>query len=149
MSTIPESPTMARPICISSVWTGHLTGWSILVSSSLWHLQKDVPLIANIDKEGPIYDFCWSPTSREFVVCYGCRFHARPASRANCPEDMPARTQLFDLKAKPAHSFGSGHRNVLLYQPQGRLLLSAGFGNLAGGVDVWDVSTRNKVAEFQ
>jgi uncharacterized protein with WD repeat len=24
------------------------------------------------DKEGPIYDFCWSPTSREFSVCYGC-----------------------------------------------------------------------------
>jgi hypothetical protein len=62
---------------------------------------------------------------------------------------MPARTQLFDSKAKPVHSFGSQHRNVLLYQPQGKLLLSAGFGNLAGGVDVWDVSTRQKVAEFK
>lgn len=24
------------------------------------------------DKEGPIYDFAWNPTSREFAVCYGC-----------------------------------------------------------------------------
>jgi translation initiation factor 2A len=62
---------------------------------------------------------------------------------------MPARTQLFDIKAKPLHSFGSQHRNFLLYQPQGKLLLSGGFGNLAGGVDVWDISSRNKVAEFK
>lgn len=62
---------------------------------------------------------------------------------------MPARTQLFDIKNKPQHSFGSDPRNFLLYQPQGKLLLSAGFGNLAGGVDVWDMSTRNKVAEFK
>lgn len=56
---------------------------------------------------------------------------------------------MFDLKAKPVHSFGSQHRNFLLYQPQGRLLLSAGFGNLAGGIDIWEVSTRKKVAEFK
>ena len=64
-------------------------------------------------------------------------------------KDMPARTQLFDHKAKPTHSLGSQHRNFLLYQPQGRLLLSAGFGNLAGGVDIWDVVTQDKVAEFK
>lgn len=63
--------------------------------------------------------------------------------------DTPARVQLYDTKNKPVHSFGSGHRNFLRYQPQGKLLLSAGFGNLAGGVDVWDMSTRNKVAEFK
>jgi len=89
--------------------------------------------MVQLDKEGPIYDFCWSPTSRNFTVCYGY---------------MPARVQMFDLKTKPLHSFGSQHRNFLLYQPQGKLLLSAGFGNLAGGIDIWDVSTRNKVAEF-
>lgn len=62
---------------------------------------------------------------------------------------MPARIQLYDAKAKPIYSFGSQHRNFLLYQPQGKLLLTAGFGNLAGGVDIWDVSTRSKVAEFK
>ena len=62
---------------------------------------------------------------------------------------MPAQVQMFDTRAKPVHSFGAQHRNFLLYQPQGRLLLSAGFGNLAGGIDIWEVSTRKKVAEFK
>jgi len=62
---------------------------------------------------------------------------------------MPARVQMFDTKTKPIFSFGAQPRNFLAYQPQGRLLLTAGFGNLAGGVDIWDISTRNKVAEFK
>ena len=63
--------------------------------------------------------------------------------------DMPARTVVFDARAKPVHSFGSGPHNFLLYQPQGKLLLVAGFGNLQGGVDVLDVSTRKKIASFK
>lgn len=63
--------------------------------------------------------------------------------------DMPAKITLFDTKTKPLYCFGSHPRNFISYQPQGKLLLTAGFGNLAGGVDVWDVSTRNKIAEFK
>ncbi|ORY22695.1 eukaryotic translation initiation factor eIF2A-domain-containing protein [Naematelia encephala] len=112
------------------------TGKSYYGETNLYLVSLDGSFdgLVDLDKEGPIYDFTWSPTSREFVVCYGY---------------MPARVQLFDMKAKPLHSFGAQHRNFLSYQPQGRLLLSAGFGNLAGGVDIWDVSTRNKVAEFK
>ncbi|ODN77153.1 hypothetical protein L202_05681 [Cryptococcus amylolentus CBS 6039] len=90
--------------------------------------------LVELDKEGPIYDFAWSPLSREFSVVYGY---------------MPAKTQMFDLKARPVYSFGENPRNFVAYQPQGKLLLSAGFGNLAGGVDIWDVSTRRKVSEFK
>lgn len=112
------------------------TGKSYYGETNLYSLSLDGSFdgMVDLDKEGPIYDFVWSPTSREFSVCYGY---------------MPARTQLYDTKNKPLHSFGSEPRNFLLYQPQGKLLLSAGFGNLAGGVDVWDLSTRNKVAEFK
>ena len=28
----------------------------------------------NLDKEGPIHDFAWSPKSKEFAVVYGCEF---------------------------------------------------------------------------
>lgn len=64
--------------------------------------------------------------------------------------DMPARTVLFDLKANPIHSFEPKPRNFISFQPQGRLFLNAGFGNLATGtVDVWDLKTRKKVSEFQ
>jgi len=62
---------------------------------------------------------------------------------------MPSQVKVFDTRGKPVHSFGPNHRNFLSYQPQGRLLLSAGFGNLAGGIDIWEVSTRKKVAEFK
>lgn len=87
-----------------------------------------------LDKDGPIYDYDWHPSGREFAVVYGF---------------MPARTVLFDAKARPVHSFGPQPRNFLSYQPQGRLFLSAGFGNLTGQVDVWDLRTRQKVAEWQ
>jgi translation initiation factor 2A len=112
------------------------TGKSYYGETNLYLVSLDGQFegMVELDKEGPIYDFGWNPNSREFTVCYGY---------------MPARTQMFDLKAKAVHSFGANHRNFLLYQPQGRLLLSAGFGNLAGGIDIWDVSTRKKVAEFQ
>lgn len=29
-----------------------------------------------LDKEGPIHDFAWSPNSKEFGVVYGCEFHS-------------------------------------------------------------------------
>jgi translation initiation factor 2A len=62
---------------------------------------------------------------------------------------MPARTVLFDVKANPVHSFGSLPRNFLSYQPQGRLFISAGFGNLTGTVDIHDLRTRKLVCQFQ
>jgi translation initiation factor 2A len=86
-----------------------------------------------LEKEGPIHDFAWNPNSREFAVTYGY---------------VPARTTLFDAKANEMHSFGTEARNYLKYQPQGRLLLSAGFGNLNGNVDIWDLRSRKKVCEF-
>jgi len=63
--------------------------------------------------------------------------------------DMPARTVLFDLKANPVHSFEPKPRNFIAYQPQGRLFLNAGFGNLTGTIDIWDLKSRKKVSEFQ
>lgn len=129
------------------------TGKSYYGETNLYLVSLDGSFdgLVELDKEGPIYDFVWSPTSREFTVCYGCRCHSHISVCQLLSDliDMPAQVQMFDLKAKPIHSFGSQHRNFLLYQPQGRLLLSAGFGNLAGGIDIWEVSTRKKVAEFK
>jgi hypothetical protein len=61
---------------------------------------------------------------------------------------MPAKTVLFDAKANPVHDLGLSPRNFLCYQPQSRLLLVAGFGNLSGAIDVWDRKTMKKVAEI-
>ncbi|GAA5922836.1 translation initiation factor 2A [Sporobolomyces koalae] len=83
-----------------------------------------------LDKEGGIHDFAWSPNDREFAVTYGY---------------MPAKTVIFDARVKIINDFGTNPRNFLSYNPQGRLLCIAGFGNLAGQVDVWDRQTLKKV----
>ncbi|KAK4699480.1 translation initiation factor 2A, partial [Phenoliferia sp. Uapishka_3] len=84
----------------------------------------------SLDKEGGIHDFDWSPNENEFVVTYGY---------------MPAKTVIFDKRVKLVHDFGTHPRNFLAYNPQGRLLCIAGFGNLAGQVDIWDRKTLKKV----
>lgn len=87
------------------------------------------------DKEGPIHDVTWSPNSKEFGVVYGY---------------MPAKTTIFNLRAVATHSFPLGPRNTILFSPHGRFVLVAGFGNLAGQMDVYDLEKNyNKVATIE
>lgn len=58
---------------------------------------------------------------------------------------MPAKTTIFDSRVRAVHEFGSCPVNTISFNPQGRLLLLAGFGNLAGKVDVFD---RNQLAKI-
>lgn len=58
---------------------------------------------------------------------------------------MPAKTVIFDARVNMIHDFGTQPRNFLAYNPQSRLLCIAGFGNLAGQVDIWDRRTLKKV----
>ncbi|KZV79314.1 translation initiation factor eIF-2A [Exidia glandulosa HHB12029] len=83
-----------------------------------------------LDKEGPVHDFMWSPNSKEFGVTYGY---------------MPAKTVLFDQRLRAVHDFGMAPQNFISFNPQGRLVVLAGFGNLAGKIDVFDRQTLNKV----
>ncbi|KAL9131891.1 MAG: hypothetical protein Q9217_000251 [Psora testacea] len=78
----------------------------------------------HLDKDGPIHDVSWSPTSKEFGVVYGY---------------MPAKTTLFNTRANPTHTFPLGPRNTILFSPHGRFVLIAGFGNLAGQMDIYDL----------
>ncbi|KAF5318153.1 hypothetical protein D9619_012117 [Psilocybe cf. subviscida] len=84
-----------------------------------------------LDKEGPIHDFAWSPNSKEFGVVYGY---------------MPAKTMLFDQRVRTLHDFGASPHNFISFNPQGRLIALAGFGNLAGKIEIVDRRTLNKVA---
>ncbi|KAM7207976.1 eukaryotic translation initiation factor 2A [Naviculisporaceae sp. PSN 640] len=77
-----------------------------------------------LDKEGPIHDVSWSPNSKEFGVVYGF---------------MPAKTTIFNHRAVATHSFAIGPRNTIIFSPTGRFVLVAGFGNLAGQIDVYDM----------
>ena len=77
-----------------------------------------------LDKEGPIHDVSWSPNSKEFGLVYGY---------------MPAKATIFNSKAVATHSFSLGPRNTVLFSPHGRFVLIAGFGNLAGQMDIYDL----------
>lgn len=52
---------------------------------------------------------------------------------------MPAKTTLFNTRAIAVHNFALGPRNTILFSPNGRFVLVAGFGNLAGQMDVYDI----------
>ncbi len=89
----------------------------------------------SLDKEGPIHDVTWSPNSKEFGVVYGY---------------MPAKTTIFNHRAVATHSFPLGPRNTILFSPTGRFVLVAGFGNLAGHIDVYDLDKdRRKVCTVE
>ncbi|GAO19590.1 uncharacterized protein UV8b_01412 [Ustilaginoidea virens] len=77
-----------------------------------------------LDKEGPIHDVSWSSNSREFGVVYGY---------------MPAKATIFNDRAVAKYSFPLAPRNTVTFSPSARFVLVAGFGNLAGQIDVYDL----------
>lgn len=67
--------------------------------------------------EGPLHDFNWDPIGEKFAVISGF---------------MPAGAVLFNNKNEPVYEFGKMHKNTVAWNPQGRFLCLAGFGNLNG-----------------
>ncbi|PYH90567.1 translation initiation factor eIF-2A [Aspergillus ellipticus CBS 707.79] len=89
----------------------------------------------DLDKEGPIHDVTWSPNSKEFGVVYGY---------------MPAKTTIFNFRGVPKHTFPLAPRNTILFSPHGRFVLVAGFGNLAGQMDIYDMDKNfHKIATVE
>jgi len=53
---------------------------------------------------------------------------------------MPAKATIFNAKAETTHTFPLAPRNTILFSPHGRFVVVAGFGNLAGQMDIYDLS---------
>eukprot|EP00850_Spirogloea_muscicola_P018643 SM000173S03012 [mRNA] locus=s173:161487:165551:- [translate_table: standard] len=51
---------------------------------------------------------------------------------------MPAKAALFDTRCRILFDFGSGPRNTVCWNPQGRFICLAGFGNLPGDLEFWE-----------
>jgi translation initiation factor 2A len=102
------------------------TGKSYYGETTLYVLSANGGFDSRItlDKEGPIHDVTWSPNSKEFGVVYGY---------------MPAKTTIFNQRAVATFTFPLGPRNTILFSPTGRFVLVAGFGNLAGQMDIYDL----------
>ncbi|NXJ80158.1 EIF2A factor, partial [Trogon melanurus] len=88
--------------------------------------------VVQLPKNGPIYDVVWNPSSVEFCAVYGF---------------MPAKATVFNLKCDPVFDFGTGPRNAAYYSPHGHILVLAGFGNLRGQMEVWDVKNYKLISK--
>jgi len=90
--------------------------------------------MVQLGKEGPIYSVTWSPTAPQFVVVYGY---------------MPAKATLFNRKCESVFDFGTGPRNMAVFNPQGNMVLLGGFGNLRGNIEIWDVKGKKRASQFE
>ncbi|SMN22651.1 similar to Saccharomyces cerevisiae YGR054W Eukaryotic initiation factor (eIF) 2A [Maudiozyma saulgeensis] len=83
---------------------------------------------------GPVHDFTWSPTSRQFGVIAGY---------------MPATVAFFDMRGNIVHSLDNQSKNTMLFSPSGNYILIGGFGNLQGAVEILDRHNKFKsIAKF-
>eukprot|EP00106_Octopus_bimaculoides_P018301 XP_014785743.1 PREDICTED: eukaryotic translation initiation factor 2A-like [Octopus bimaculoides] len=82
-------------------------------------------------KDGPVYCVEWHPNSTQFCVVYGF---------------MPAKATLYNLKCDPVFDYGTAPRNSAFYNPQGNILCLAGFGNLQGDLEFWDLQQQKVIS---
>ncbi|MEW5320441.1 MAG: hypothetical protein WDW38_011515 [Sanguina aurantia] len=89
---------------------------------------KDAELAVTVPlpKEGPVHDVKWTPAGDYFVVVAGF---------------MPSKVTLFDAKCKAVYDLGTGPYNLVWWNPFGRFLAVAGFGNLPGDILFYDKKT--------
>lgn len=76
-----------------------------------------------LPKEGPIHDVQWSPDGKWFATVAGF---------------MPAKSTLFTSACVPKFDLGSGPYSLVRWNPFGRFLVLAGFGNLPGDLAFFD-----------
>ena len=88
--------------------------------------------MVELGKKGPIYSCEWSPTGNVFCAVYGF---------------MPAKATLYDQKGNVNFDYGTGPRNNCFFNQHGTLLMIAGFGNLRGKMECWDVEKHEKISE--
>ena len=62
---------------------------------------------------------------------------------------MPAKATLFNGKCEAVYEFGTGPRNECFFSPHGNAVCLAGFGNLRGRIEVWNLSSSNRVPQVK
>lgn len=90
--------------------------------------------MVSLEKTGPIYSVTWSNNSTQFAVVYGY---------------MPAKATLFNNKCEVVFDYGTGPRNIAHFNPHGNILCLAGFGNLRGGLEMWNVQGKKMLSKFE
>ncbi|OII75863.1 hypothetical protein cand_028920 [Cryptosporidium andersoni] len=83
--------------------------------------------------EGPVNDVAWSPIENEFLLCKGVI--------------PPELTLNSGYDGSPKLSFGRSRRNTIRWNPSGKWFAYGGFGNLAGELDIWDVTKQKLIGQ--
>ena len=111
------------------------TGKSYYGQQTLHYLDiHGQTFIVSLNKDGPIHNTAWVPNNNLFCVIYG---------------NMPPKTSLFNNKSEVVFEFGEAMRNVISFNKFGNLVALAGFGNLRGGVQVWQTEQKQLISEFK
>ncbi len=55
---------------------------------------------------------------------------------------------ILDSRSNVVHDFGASPNNFISYNPQGRLIALAGFGNMSNPINVYDRKTLEKIASI-
>ncbi|GAB4814302.1 hypothetical protein N2152v2_001348 [Parachlorella kessleri] len=102
------------------------TNQSYYGEQKLYFMAADA---SNECAEGPVHDVQWSPKGDYFLTVAGF---------------MPAKVTLFTDKCVPKYDLGSGPYSLARWNPFGRFLALAGFGNLPGDVAFYDKKADGK-----
>ncbi|XP_067668928.1 eukaryotic translation initiation factor 2A-like [Haliotis asinina] len=133
---------------VTMVWNKQGTAVLILtsteVSESSYYGEQGLHYISTkgesclvpLSKNGPIYSITWNPNlkSQEFCVVYGY---------------MPSKVSIYNMKCEPLFDFGTGPRNMCFYNPHGNILCLAGFGNLNGNLEFWDLKQKKLICQMK
>jgi len=58
---------------------------------------------------------------------------------------MPAHSVLYTREGAPIYKFGAHHRNNVIWAPDGNTFALAGFENLKGEIDIWQLAEKKKL----
>nr|KYP49814.1 Eukaryotic translation initiation factor 2A [Cajanus cajan] len=85
----------------------------------------------------PLFDIYWRSTNVEYngqlLMPYELYIFKKSEMMV-----MPAKATLFDKKCNPLLELGTGPYNTIRWNPKGKFLCLAGFGNLPGDMVFWD-----------
>lgn len=96
----------------------------------IFSTQSDFSSVITPTKDGPVHDVQWSPIDDIFIITAGT---------------MPSHSTLYNSSGTAMYEFGAGYRNTISFAPHGRFVCLAGFGNLVGDMDFYDMNKYRKI----
>eukprot|EP00566_Odontella_aurita_P009570 CAMPEP_0113583422 /NCGR_PEP_ID=MMETSP0015_2-20120614/32505_1 /TAXON_ID=2838 /ORGANISM="Odontella" /LENGTH=520 /DNA_ID=CAMNT_0000488291 /DNA_START=123 /DNA_END=1681 /DNA_ORIENTATION=+ /assembly_acc=CAM_ASM_000160 len=132
-----------------------VTAATVDTSGQSYYGSADLYLLLGTDGKGgkgPAGGAISVPLPNSANTCVDAQWQpnpTKPPSFAVISGKMPAQSSLHHgVTGDPLQLFGQSHRNSISWSPHGRFLNLGGFGNLAGGMDFWDVNKKKTMPQI-